>query len=107
MHSASFEPEGLKQYDHLPPDQAIVRAWTEGGPSPRWHALAIRDVVNVMPLLARAVERLVERAEQQQQVIEALSTLDGTMEARVSLLTGIHQSDVDRLAGHPDQAKGI
>lgn len=57
----SADPRSLEKYDHLPPEQAIIRAWTDGDPSPRWHALAIRDVDNAMPLLARAVERLVKR----------------------------------------------
>lgn len=57
----STDPRTLEKYDHLPPEMAIIRAWTDGDPSPRWHALAIRDVHQAMPLLARAVERLIER----------------------------------------------
>lgn len=60
----SADPRILEKYDHLPPEQAIIRAWTDGDPSPRWHGLAMRDVHNAMPLLARAVERLVAAAEE-------------------------------------------
>lgn len=54
-------------YDHLPPELAVVYAWTKPGPSPRWHELGQRDVLIAMPLLARAVERLVEQVTKQKE----------------------------------------
>lgn len=52
-------PQGLGRYDHLPPLEAIIRAWTEGGVAPDWHTEAQMEVSRAMPLLARAIRRAV------------------------------------------------
>ena len=52
------DPDSLRKYDHLPPREAVVEAWVNVGDSPGWHAAAMCHVANVMPLLARAIERL-------------------------------------------------
>jgi len=51
--------DNLSLYDGLPPAQAIVAAWTIPGSNPTVHATAQRHVRAAMPLLARAIERLV------------------------------------------------
>lgn len=53
-------PGGLRQYDHLPPDEAVIAAWTRPGPRPDWHRERVDDVRAGMPLLARALDRLAE-----------------------------------------------
>lgn len=51
-------PSGLRRYDHLPADEAVVRAWVDAGVRPRWHERMRRRVTREMPVLARALERL-------------------------------------------------
>ncbi len=51
-------PDGLRRYDHLPPAEAAVKAWTEAGPHPAWHKMAHRAAAEAMPLLARALDRM-------------------------------------------------
>lgn len=53
-------PKGIRKYDHLPPVEAIVQAWTIEGPQPLYHNAAKNAVAQAMPLLARAIERLVK-----------------------------------------------
>lgn len=53
-------PNGIRKYDHLPPVEAIVQAWTIKGPQPLYHVRAKGVVAQTMPLLARAIERLVK-----------------------------------------------
>ena len=48
---------GRAAYDHLPPLEAIVKAWTEPGPSSYWHREAQDQVRRAMPVLARALDR--------------------------------------------------
>ena len=50
-------PRGRTAYDHLPPYDAIVKAWTEQGLSPYWHREAQGQVRRAMPVLARALDR--------------------------------------------------
>lgn len=50
---------GLRKYDHLPPEEALVRAWTTPGSHPRWNEARKQEVRDGMPLLARALDRLV------------------------------------------------
>jgi len=50
-------PEGLKKFDHLMPMDAILLAWNDPGSNPEWHAAAQKQVADVMPLLARALNR--------------------------------------------------
>lgn len=56
-------PDGLTQFDHLPPEEAVVRAWLEVGPRPVWHEAQREKVRRRMPLLARALYRLSEHLE--------------------------------------------
>lgn len=53
------ELEGV--WDDLPPEEAVARAWRDPG-DPKtygtWHQWARRDVEALMPLLARALDRL-------------------------------------------------
>lgn len=49
---------GERIYDHLPAREAVLRAWTVPGSNPTWHESARREVAGVMPLLARALDRL-------------------------------------------------
>lgn len=56
-----YTEEGLVQYDALPPEEALVRAWTEPGPNPAWHWATRKEVRDAMPLLARALDRLADR----------------------------------------------
>lgn len=53
-------PRGLVGLDHLPPEEALVRAWSEPGAASRWHWMCVQVVRDCMPLLARALDRLVE-----------------------------------------------
>jgi hypothetical protein len=50
--------EGLRQYDNLPPEEAVRLAWTRPGPRPDWHAVCVAEIRASMPLLARALDRL-------------------------------------------------
>ena len=49
---------GLKKYDHLAAEDAVKAAWNDAGNSPFWHNRCKADVADLMPLLARALERL-------------------------------------------------
>lgn len=78
-------PRGRAAYDHLPPLEAIVKAWTEPGPSPYWHRTAQDQVRRAMPVLARALDRAAgqrspARAEaiirRQERYIEELESVD-------------------------------
>jgi hypothetical protein len=52
--------EGLQQFDDLPPGIAVILAWSEPGDNPKWH-YAMQDVIRgQMPVLARALDRLVK-----------------------------------------------
>jgi len=56
------------QWDFLPAAEAVARAWRDPGNPKKWgtwHRWARRDVGDLMPLLARALDRLVlELADQ-------------------------------------------
>ena len=51
---------GLVKYDDRDPAEAIVYAWTKPGVNPEWHSRQVEYVRESMPLLARAIDRLVE-----------------------------------------------
>ena len=51
---------GRTALDSLPPEEALARAWSEPGNNPRWHRLCQQVVRDCMPVLARALDRLVE-----------------------------------------------
>jgi len=55
-----FKPEGLTKYDHLPPEEALAKAWNDPGVNPAWHHRMQQIVRSQMPVLARALDRLVE-----------------------------------------------
>lgn len=51
---------GLRQYDSLPPAMAVAHAWSDAGNQPHYHRMMQDNVRAEMPLLARALDRLVE-----------------------------------------------
>lgn len=51
-------PAGRRQHDHLPPAEAVRRAWQDTGQHPAHHRAMQREVAERMPLLARALNRL-------------------------------------------------
>lgn len=53
--------EGLHMYDHLPPLVAVVSAWVNPGANPGWHYTMQDEVRKSMPVLARALDRLVKQ----------------------------------------------
>ncbi len=55
-----FTEEGLKQYDDYAPGEAVIMAWSEPGAFPRWHSKMQDEVRTNMPVLARALDRMVE-----------------------------------------------
>lgn len=52
--------KGLLSLDHKEAKSAVISAWSNPGPNPMWHSICKREVSNVMPVLARALDRLVE-----------------------------------------------
>lgn len=52
--------EGLKQFDTLPASEAVLAAWVYAGNTPTWHHRMQQIVRTQMPVLARALDRLVE-----------------------------------------------
>jgi hypothetical protein len=51
--------ERMAIWDHLPAAEAVARAWMDPGPRHgTWHKTARADVEYCMPLLARALDRL-------------------------------------------------
>ena len=55
--------EAVKASDRLPAIEAVVKAWSDPGRVPTWHYNAKDRVRSEMPLLARALDRLVNLAE--------------------------------------------
>lgn len=49
---------GLRRYDKLTATQAATQAWHVPGPNPAHHRRAIAQVRAAMPVLARALDRL-------------------------------------------------
>lgn len=60
VESARYTEQGLKQYDDFAPGEAVYLAWSEAGDFPRWHGQMQDEVRKNMPVLARALDRLVE-----------------------------------------------
>ena len=54
---------GLRQYDSLPPLDAVLAAWANQGANPTWHQVMQSEVRDSMPLLARALDRLTAERE--------------------------------------------
>ncbi len=52
--------KNIEMYDMLPPEQAAARAWGDPGRSPHIHREAQDNLRRSMPLLARALDRLVD-----------------------------------------------
>lgn len=52
--------EGLAQFDDLPAALAVALCWSEPGDNPRWHRKMQEEVRDRMPVLARALDRLIE-----------------------------------------------
>lgn len=49
---------GLRQYDGLPAAVAVAKAWSVPGRMPACHRRAQATVRRIMPVLARALDRL-------------------------------------------------
>lgn len=60
MAETPMTEQGLKQYDYLPSGMAVMMAWSEAGDNPRWHQKMQDEVRQNMPVLARALDRMVE-----------------------------------------------
>lgn len=54
---------GKFMYDSLPPEDAVRKAWVYPGISPKTHKEAQERLRKDMPLLARALDRLVDSPE--------------------------------------------
>ena len=52
--------KGKYMYEHLTPEEAVRQAWVNPGISPRTHEEAQKRLRKDMPLLARALDRLVD-----------------------------------------------
>lgn len=57
---------GLRQYDHLSPDEALAAAWANAGPNPEWHLAAQTQLRDTMPVVHRAILRIVERVREEE-----------------------------------------
>ena len=64
MRVTPVTPRGLRKFDHLPPAEAVIAAWTSTGSNPSWGEAAITETRAAMPLLARALDRLVQQQEE-------------------------------------------
>lgn len=51
-------PEGLAQFDNLPAEEAVLKAWTETGPYSDYHQHVQNQIRRQMPVLGRALDRL-------------------------------------------------
>lgn len=60
MARTPVSEEGLKAYDELSADEAVALAWSEAGVNPTWHFRMQQIVRAQMPVLARALDRMVE-----------------------------------------------
>lgn len=60
MANTPVTPEGLQQFDDDDAVTAVIEAWTLPGNNPTWHLQMQKQVAAQMPVLARAIERLVE-----------------------------------------------
>lgn len=54
--------DGVFMYDHLPPEEAVRRAWTDTGWAPYYHMRMKQKLALEWPLLARALNRLQQEA---------------------------------------------
>ena len=56
----------IHEYDHLPPLEAVVAAWSIPGRSRVYHAYMQVRLEREWPLLARALDRLVQENQQEE-----------------------------------------
>lgn len=60
VHKTPMTKEGLEQFDGLTAIEAVTKAWSEPGDFPTWHYRMQQVVRKTMPVLGRALDRLVE-----------------------------------------------
>ncbi|WNT45437.1 hypothetical protein SEA_ARGAN_53 [Arthrobacter phage Argan] len=60
MRRTPVTEECLATFDSLPAPEAVLAAWTFEGANPTWHHRMQQIVRAQMPVLARALDRLVE-----------------------------------------------
>ena len=65
MRVTHVTPRGLRKFDHLPPAEAVIAAWTSTGSNPSWGEAAITETRAAMPLLARALDRMVRQQQEE------------------------------------------
>ena len=75
MRITPVTPRGLRKFDHLPPAEAVIAAWTSTGSNPRWGEAAITETRAAMPLLARALDRMVR--QQQEELVDEWMLVTG------------------------------
>lgn len=66
--TASFAEIDIHKYDHLPPEEAIRKAWFDEGSNVLWHEYMQDQIRKQMPLLGRAIERLVGDGNQNREI---------------------------------------
>lgn len=82
-------------WDHLPAAEAVARAWSDPGPKRgTWHVHARRDVRDLMPLLGRALDRLLE------ELVDQLPATDPDLWADEPLLATVACTEVSCRCGH-------
>ena len=75
MRVTPVTPRGLRKFDHLPPAEAVIAAWTSTGSNPSWGEAAITETRAAMPLLARALDRMVR--QQQEELVDEWMQVTG------------------------------
>ena len=75
MRITPVTPRGLRKFDHLPPAEAVIAAWTSTGSNPSWGEAAITETRAAMPLLARALDRMVR--QQQEELVDEWMQVTG------------------------------
>lgn len=75
MRITPVTPRGLRKFDHLPPAKAVTAAWTSAGSNPSWGEAAIAETRAAMPLLARALDRMVR--QQQEELVDEWMLVTG------------------------------
>lgn len=58
-----YDPYDASQYDDLDTYAAVIYAWTDQWPDPDWRTTCMKEVRDLMPALARSLDRLVSRYE--------------------------------------------
>jgi hypothetical protein len=87
--------ELVSVWDHLPAAEAVARAWLDPGPqSGTWHQHARRDVAEILPLLARALDRLLVELN------DVLPSTDPDLWAAEPTLATVACAEVSCRCGH-------